>query len=523
MSDKNIFFSSDINEFVGLNDQQKHKFEEEAKNDLEFAIQLYSLRWWIAGFFGVQMAVIRMIMNSFGIVNNIYKTYFTISYYAIDWFTLIQAVGVIISSVSLAFLSFNEITKFRKLFVMMVLMTMVPCVSLILSFAYPYLYALMYVGLFVAGFGLQTGSAISVALATNWFPENQIGTAMSFQSQGMAFGAFLAFLVPSQLVTPPQQNFSQLQDGNKTSQFEQDTAAVKIQLKNWKYETYLKFSFLYGCVLFICLIVLIFTLMFVSDYPNKPPTVAQALVRKRKNYNKTRNMLLNFDKFFSSLKSLLFDEVFFFGAIICFFVFSSNELQRLLMGQILRDVFIVRNYGPHINAMSGYVLMAYEAGSFFGNLFSGLLLDYFKKHKLILYAALIVCAFTSTGLTFGQYYCKVEVIFVCTALFGIAIPFCRIPIYDMVLEHTYPANPSFVLLLFRAQGEVLIIIISQVSRFTLDLINGTAVLIFMIVLITGSIVLTSFLNPKYKRREASKADQSSMEKQQLLNDQLEEV
>ena len=509
--------SDGINESVELINQQKHNLEEETENDSKTTTQVYPLRWWIAVFFGVQIAVIRMIMSSFGIVNNIYKAYFNISYYAIDWFTLIQEVGKMVSSILLAILSFNEITKFRKLFVMMVLMTIITSISIIITFAYPHLYALIYLGLLVIGFGLQTGSAISVALATNWFPENQIGTAMSFQEQGMVVGAFLAFLIPSQLATLPPKKFSHLQNGNMTTQFRLDVAsAFKMRFSNWHYDTDRKFSFLYGCALFVCVIVLIFTLIFVSDYPKKPPTAAQALVRVQKYHSQPQNILKNFGEFISTSKSLLFDKVFLLAALVCYIAGSLNELQRLLMGQIFRDVFIVRNYDARINAMSGYVLIVYEIGNFFGHLVSSLLLDYLKKHKLILYVALTTTACASVGLAVGLHLNIVAMIFVFIALFGFAVACCYIPIFDMVLEHTYPANPSFVILLFKFQGEIVIIIISQISRFMLDFINGTAVFVFMISLVIMGIVLTTFINPKYRRKEAN-TDQISTEEQQLLN------
>ena len=520
MSDEIYCSSFDENKSVRLIDQQNHGLEEH-ENDSEIDTQVYPLRWWIAAFFSIQTAVIRMIMNSFGIVNNIDKAYFDISYYAIDWFSLIQEVGIIVSSIFLALLSFNKITKFRKLFVMMVLMAILPCILLIISFAYPQLYALLYLGLFVVGFSFQTGVAISAALATNWFPENQIGTAMSFQLQGMAVGAFLAFLVPSQLATPPPQHFSHLQDDNMTSQL--GNATFKMRFCNWKYETYWKFLLLYGCVMLVCVIVLVFTLMFVSDYPKKPPTVAQALVRTRNNYDQPQNIRHNFGNFINLSKLVLFDKVFVLAIIIRSITFSLNNLQRLLMGQILRDVFIVRSYGSSINAMSGYVLMVYEASSFFGNLVSGLLLDYFKIHKLILHFGQIATAFTIIGLVVGQHYSNVAVIFVFIALFGFTLSLCGIPIFDVVLEHTYPINPSFVILLFNTQCEILVVIISQISRFILNFINGTTVFIFMVVLIIMCVVLTAFLNPNYKRKEASNTDRSSTEEQQLLTDNTEEI
>ena len=237
-----------------------------------------------------------------------------------------------------------------------------------------------------------------------------------------------------------------------------------MQFSNWHYDTDRKFSLLYGCALFICVIVLVFTLLVISDFPKKkPPTVARALVRTQNKLRQSQYIYKNFEKFINTSKSLIFDKVFFLAVLVCNIVLSLNELQRLLMGQIFRDVFIFRNYGSRVNAMTGYVLMVYEIGNFFGYLVSSLLLDYLKKHKLILYVALITNACSSIGLAVGQYYNNVVLIFVFIALFGFAVACCHIPIYDMILEHTYPVNPSFVILLFKFQSEIVIIIIIYVK------------------------------------------------------------
>ena len=45
--------------------------------------------------------------------------------------------------------------------------------------------------------------AIVGTFATAWFPENQIGFAMSLKSMGLCLWCVFAFLVPSQLVPPP--------------------------------------------------------------------------------------------------------------------------------------------------------------------------------------------------------------------------------------------------------------------------------------------------------------------------------
>ena len=45
----------------------------------------------------------------------------------------------------------------------------------------------------------------------------------------------------------------------------------------------------------------------------------------------------------------------------------------------------------------------------------------------------------------------------------------------------------------------------------------------MVVLIIMCVVLTIFLNSIYKRKESSNTDRSTMEEQQLFNDNMEEI
>ena len=503
------------NVFDRFNNQQENECNELKESDSKTTTKLYPLRWWIGAFFGLQLVLIRMIMNSFGIDNNVYKAYFNISYYAIDWFTLIQVVGAIVSSILLALLTFNAVTKCRKLFIIMVSLTLFSCSTLLVSFAYPFLYGLIYLGQFVIGFSWEASNGLFVALASNWFPENQIGIAMTFQPLGMTVGAFLAFLVLGHLVLPPPNNFSDV--NNATCQLENTTDEMSIS--NWQSVSQWKFLLFYGCVLLICVIIIIFTLIFVSDYPPKPPSMAQALIKTQNKQNQPSNIIKNFGNFISACKSLMFDKVVFLAMLICYIPISLNDLQRLLMGQILRDVFIARSYGSSVNAMSGYALMVYEVGSFVGHFISGLLVDFYKKHnKLILYVALLATAAANIGLALGYYYHSVKTVFVFIALFGIAISLSQIPTLDLLLEHTYPTNPAFVLLLFDAEGQIVIVIISQICRLLLDFIDVIAVFLFMIVLIILSIILTAFLNPKYKKQEAC---QSVSEEQQLLHNNAE--
>ena len=120
-------------------------------------------------------------MNAIVVINNIYKAYFDLSYYVIDWFTLIHIPAMFLSSLILAMLAFNSIVDSRKLFVLLSICAIFSCGFSMISFTFTYLYAFVFLGQFIIGFGAETSSAIISSLATNWFPEDQIAFALSFK------------------------------------------------------------------------------------------------------------------------------------------------------------------------------------------------------------------------------------------------------------------------------------------------------------------------------------------------------
>ena len=465
----------------------------------KYETKVYALRWWIGVFMTLQIIVIRMLMSSIGVINNVYTAYFNISYYAVDWFTLMQAPGVIFSSIVLALLSFNSITRFRKLFLIMAFSAVVACSFSMITFAHPNCYWLIYVGQLIVAFGFEASTAFG-SFASSWFPENQIGFVLSLKSLGMSSGALLSFLVPVQLVDPPPA-FLVAHKRNLTEHFTRNETDEVFDI--WAHEVYWKFSVYYSALLFVSLIVLVFVLIFVNDLPLKPPTIAQALARAQNHQNKPTNILKNLGNFFEAFKSIWFDKVFILSSLTCSIVFGINFLQRLIMGEVFRDLFVAQEYGTMINKFSGYVLVVYEFGCILGSVLSARLMDHFKKHKLILYVALILSAVFIAGLAVGQYLGSFASLFIFNAMLGVAICSCHIPIYDIVLQYTYPANPAFVLLLFNSSNEITIIIIGQLSRFILNYISGIAIFVYIGILILLSLILSIFLQPKYKRHEAS--------------------
>ena len=475
---------------------------------------LYSLRWWILALLTIQIILTRMIMNSIGVVNNVYKIYFDISYYAIDWFALIQTMSMMFASIILALLDYNSMADFRRFVFILICCSMISCIMSMLSFGYPFLYILNYVGQFMLGFGLETADPIVSAFASNWFPEHQIGLALSFKVAGMSFGCVLAFIIPTNIISPPPS--STYSSSNSSLMLQGSLSSANASL-TWNDQVYTNFLLFYGSVLLMFAIILILSLFFVTELPPKPPTYAQVLVRAQPaKRGHLSDLIANMGPFIRECKSILFDKVVILIAIVITVTYSCNYLQKLLMGQIARDIFIHLHYGSRINSMSGYVLVLFEVGCVLGSLASGQVMLRWKNNKTLLLVALFATLIAMAGLAIGQFLFNIEIVFIFNTLLGFTLGLSFSPTFNIVLQHTYPKKPTLVILLFTGISMIGIVVVGQLCRLFLDNINGTAVFILMSVFVLISIALCYIVNPKHLREDASKFENNEKNKLQQI-------
>ena len=480
--------------------------------------QVYTLRWWIGLLYVSQVLFIRILRNSFGVINNVYQGYFNISYYAIDWFTISQEPGIFIATIILVVLSISNMMGLRKLFIVMTTSTMVAYSWIILAFTNSKFFAFIYVGQFFGGFALQASVAIFSTFTTSWFPEDQIGRAMSIKMMSLCLGCMLGYLIPSQLVKPPPDTL--LGHDNGSGWTATNRSNIDADHNDWIYEVRSRFLGFYGSCVGCCVIVLIFAFIFVADEPPKPPTVAQALLRAQRKQSEEKKTLASLSKCWNESKSILLNKTLIYGTILLAIMCSETYMENVLMGQISRPVFLYRQYGSTINSLSGYNLILNQVGEFFGNMIGGKLLDSLKRHKLILNASLTFSLISMIGLALGRHFLNVAVIFVFNATLGVSLGVGFSPLFDMVLQDTYPQNAGVVMLLYVIVGAAGRLLVGQFSRLILDFAGGTAVLVFLSALFLGAIIVAGFLlNPEYKRQKASKLEQNNTKEDlPLLND-----
>ena len=487
-----------------ITENQHEENNSQKRNHRKTDIKLYKRRWLILMVFTGQVILIRLLTNAIGIIDDIYKAYFNISSNTIDWFTLIQSPAMVISAVVLAVLIFNSVIGAKKLLILVSFCAVLSCSFSLISSAYPRLYGLIYAGQFAAGFGAQASSAISSSLASSWFAENEIGFAISFTTVGLSIGYSLSFFIPSQV-------FKSLPFQTTPNNFTQSDLAV------WRDETLYNFLFFYGSLWFISTMLWFSVFAFVTDIPPKPPTLAQILIREQQVQGKWKDVIKNISSFCRQSKDVLFSKFGVQVAIILSIIFSCSNLQKLLLSDIVRNVFNYDNYNLDSDEMSGYVLVLFETGCFLGSVLSGKLIDHFKKHGLILFIYLFLSMLSMSGLALASHYANVPATFVFNSLLGISLCSCYVPIYDMVLEHTYPQSPAFVMLLFVGECYSATILFGEASMILLQYFTGTAVFAFMSVFVFFCLLLCLFVKPNYSRQKASKMEVDP-ENLRLLNE-----
>ena len=159
--------------------------------------KLYKKRWVILFLFVIQNVVAKVSISSNGVINDVYKEYFKISYYIIDWFTLIQIPAMIMSAFILAFFTFNSVFDSRNLFVLLSSCAIFSYAFSMVAFVHNPLYFFIILCQFVISFGAESSQATISAIATNWFPENQIGFALSIKTMAYSLGCALGFIIHS--------------------------------------------------------------------------------------------------------------------------------------------------------------------------------------------------------------------------------------------------------------------------------------------------------------------------------------
>ena len=477
----------------------KMQKEDIFNQNTNFELKLYAKRWGLAILLALDSLILRILKNSFGIINDVYAEYFQVSHLAVDWFTLVQVPGMILSSAILAPTIFNQVVGLRNLTLAMAGGLFFACVCLLIAYVFPVLYPLIFVGEFIVGFVVITMDVVAASFAIKWFPEHQIGLALSIKLISGNIGSLLAYLIPTNLFISPVKHNTSIYANYST--FLNETSESKLWLATNQFR-FIAFS---SSLVLFSFIVLLFFVLTAVDVPPKPPTLAQATVRVSENLNDSGivDIFINIKEFYYECKRILGNKLIIQTAVIFAITQGCNFIQKLFMSEILRKIFSRLKHPLQANTLSGYVLVLFELGCILGSVVSGKVVDCCKNYHTQILINLLLCFVSVVGIFFGYIYCNAVLIFISNTLFGFFVTFLVTPIFEIVYQHMFPIDTGFLTLMLRIECSIGIIVISQFCRLLLDLFGGTGVLAFLSALLFMGFIISLFVKPSYKRLDLS--------------------
>ena len=444
---------------------------------------------------GIQNTLLCISFLYIGVNNDIFSSYFNLPFAVVDWFTIITRPAAWLTCVGFAFLSILNKASFRKVALTCASLSVIASLCQLVAYGFPFLYWFMFIGNFLLGILVGYIMVIPVSFAVLWFPDNEIGTAMSIRMVCSKLGFLLAFLVPSHFLTPTQCE----SNGFNTSAKNFTECEC-----NWVDEEKQKMLIYVGVILVISVLILIFLIFFAIDQPPKPPTVAQALLRQNIETQKEEQFGNKIVMFFKETKKLFTDGAFLILILLLATVYVFNYYQALFLSEILRPIFQSFYSSVDADRMSSYLVVAFELAAIIGTFITGFLVDRIKNYVLLIRIHFAWCVICWIGLIVGYCFQNITAVFVCNFLSGLGCGSLYVPIFDLSTQHTYPRKPDFVGSCLRWGYNIIFLIVIEGNRLVIYTTGGLGSLIYLAMILSSSLLLTIILKPKYRRLEAEK-------------------
>jgi len=447
----------------------------------------------------------------FGIINDIYVAYFNLDYSVVDWFILSEIPSSFLFGLLMAVVIYKK-ALIKKLAIAMAASLVFTCVCNLAAYISPPLFPLIFIGQLILGATYVLLEVVSVSCSLSWFPEHQVGFALAITGGvGNRFGSLLGIVLPSNIFVSSPQSVK-----NTESQFNFTANQNLTILSHFESSTRIKFIAFSLSILLLSIIIIAFFIVFYKEKPPQPPTVAQALLPSNQNDLKWYEIFQELEGFRLVVKQILLNKLV-LQIILCSAVLNSCiVIEKMLMGEIFRSFFTKLGYLSNANAMSGAVLILFEIGAFFGSFLSGKIVDRYKNYQQQIQIALLLTVFVGIANSVSFHFRCVPAVFVCSILYGFLLNIPYVQYFEITFQHMYPLDNallSVIICLSRSFGTV---IITESNRLILNNYGGIAVFISIIIVLILSFLNSLFLNPKYKRLEASLACTTSNDEDQPL-------
>ena len=271
----------------------------------------------------------------------------------------------------------------------------------------------------------------------------------------------------------------------------------------WIHQQRRNFLIYQGTLTLLAFVLLLILIFLAADQPPKPPTKAQALLR-RENETVKQFTFTQHAKLYVKEMKLLFNDLTFVNIVFSFAIlFATNIFQSLFTSELMRPIFGGYFYS-NPDEISSYLVILYEAGAIVGSIISGQIMNRMKNYAELVRIGFLMTIVCTVGLILSYYFKHIPFIFISNILVALSSCFIFSPMYEISTQHTYPRPTDFVLSSLIFGFRPLVILLSELYRLVLSYLGGLSLLVFYLLSYACGLLLAVFLKPKYRRLEADR-------------------
>ena len=468
------------------------------EDDLKPTVVLFSRRWcFLLLLCGLQITL-AFGYSSFGMVHNIYEAYYDVSSSEVDFLTITPFIGnAIICPVLVIFVSSRRLALRSSI--------LIASISLVLAYACIVIstfdgriFIVAIIGQFLNGVSDAILQSIISTFAVLWFPDNEVGTAIAANVGSVAIGHALGFLVPSVVLNSPSE-YSPTGNGTQDVFFHATSTFMWL---------------MYIPILVFVFIITIAFFVFMSDFPPKPPTMAQAAKMKEREMEYV-DLKQGFILMLIESRKLFVDRTFVLSLLVFALIYRVGIVELIMMNEFVRTLSLNHTFNIKLDIVAGLLMASFSIGAATGAFVSGTFMNRFKLYISQTRVAAFFCIVATLAILLGFYYVKLVAIIVGQFFYGFSTRTAMTAIYEIITQHTYPVDELFVNA-WLSSMTVCGVIFAEFGRLIYIHVGSIGVLIFQTSLYLLSFVMTLMIFPKYKRLEYENERNGHKETSRLL-------
>ena len=450
-------------------------------------------RWLMAALLGILTIVVSFLTNLFGIVNNIYVSYFHISYIAVDWFTVIQLPGSMVADIIIAAIIYNNGFGIRKLSIGVGLCCITTSSLLLVASQIPSAFPIIYFGELLMGISYAMSISTIGQLAKYWFSVGHAGTVLATIPSSHTTGTLIAILVSSNILVSP----NQLGVNNTSEKFSNLTETNQ---QEWHSKTMTAFLYIFIILFAISLIMfLLILILFENKAPeNQLHESENSRLLSNSNASESVSGYKRLVLFLKEWKRIFSDKTFLLLSLVAIVRYGNISINNMFFSEILRPIFSSLFFTKSIdpNVSSGHLLVVYKIVTVVSHFLSGKFYDWYRKTFFQMLLSLLILVMAALVMGIALHFYSLIGIWISVLCFGIGTPMMHTPIYNSVLQCFPGTDPGYVFALFSFIMFGGGIVITQISRIVLDFGGGIGVSVLQLIIAVCAIGVSIVLRSK---------------------------